>query len=114
MRAIIAGSRDCTDRDVVGKAVAQSGFDVSLVISGAARGVDRLGEDWAAAHGKPVERYPADWDTHGRSAGPIRNAQMADVAEVLIAVWDGQSRGTKNMIDTARRKGLMVYVYLIQ
>jgi hypothetical protein len=54
--------------------------------------------------------FPADWKTHGKAAGPIRNRQMAKNAEALIALWDGNSRGTKNMIETATKLGLKVYV----
>ena len=57
------------------------------------------------------ELFPADWDKHGRAAGPIRNKQMADYADVLIAVWDGKSRGTKNMIDEMNK--LMKPVYIV-
>ena len=54
--------------------------------------------------------HPADWDKHGKAAGPIRNAEMAEVADALIAFWDGQSRGTANMISLAKSKGLSVAV----
>ena len=54
--------------------------------------------------------YPADWERHGRAAGPIRNEEMAEVSDALIAFWDGKSRGTKSMIEIARRKGLQVAV----
>lgn len=57
-----------------------------------------------------LETYTADWKAHGRAAGPIRNAQMASVAHALIAFWDGKSRETKNMIDTATKRGLQVAV----
>ena len=58
----------------------------------------------------PLQIYRADWETHGRAAGPIRNRKMAENASALIALWDGASRGTKNMIETAQKKGLLVYV----
>ena len=54
--------------------------------------------------------HPADWERHGKAAGPIRNAEMADVSDALIAFWDGQSCGTKSMIELAKRKGLQVAV----
>ena len=54
--------------------------------------------------------YPADWERHGRAAGPIRNEEMAEVSDALIAFWDGKSRGTKSMIEIAMRKGLQVAV----
>lgn len=62
----------------------------------------------------PVERFPADWDRRGRAAGRIRNREMAKHADALIAVWDGESRGTANMILEAHRAGLKVYVHLVK
>lgn len=82
------------------------------IVSGKARGVDTLGELWAERMNIPVDEYPANWDKHKRAAGPIRNSLMADNAEALVAVWDNKSRGTKNMIDTATKKGLLVYVFV--
>ena len=79
-------------------------------MSGHASGADSLGEKFAADHNLQCELYPADWDKHGKAAGPIRNAEMAEVADALIAFWDGQSRGTKSMIDLARKKGLQVAI----
>lgn len=111
MRTIIAGSRTITDPAVVEEAVRASGFKPSVVLSGAARGVDTLGFDWGWANGVPVESYPADWKKHGRAAGPIRNQQMAERADALIAVWDGESRGTKDMIRRALSGGLKVYIH---
>lgn len=111
MKTIIAGGRDITDYNLVLDAVHASSFDITEIVSGGARGVDQLGERIGREFNIPVKVFPADWDTHGKRAGPIRNAQMADYAEALIAVWDGQSRGTANMIQQATKKGLKVYVY---
>ena len=112
MRTIIAGSRCVTDVDLVFRAVLFSGINPSVVLSGAARGVDRLGEMWAEANSVPIERYPADWNTHGKSAGYVRNVEMADNADALIAIWDGESKGTKHMIDIAERKQLIVFIFM--
>jgi hypothetical protein len=114
MRTIIAGSRGCTDRNELISALEICGWVPTTVISGTANGPDQLGEMWAKEFNIPCERYPADWKTLGKSAGYIRNEQMAQNAESLIALWDGVSKGTKNMIDIARRKGLKVYVHLIK
>lgn len=111
MKTIVAGSREINDYQVVRQAIDDSRFLITEVVSGTARGVDRLGEQWARDNGVPVRRMPADWAQHGRSAGAIRNAQMAEYADALIAVWDGRSRGTKNMIDNARRRGMRVHVH---
>ena len=81
-----------------------------VIVSGHASGADALGEHYAQERGYETEIYPADWKTNGRAAGPIRNAQMATVADALIAFWDGKSRGTKNMIDTAKKHNLHVAV----
>lgn len=110
MRTIIAGSRDITDQMIVESAVVESGFSVTSVVCGEARGVDLLGKRWANKQKIPVISFPAQWSVHGKSAGFIRNTQMAENADALIAIWDGSSRGTKMMIDIAKKKGLVVFV----
>ncbi len=111
MRTIIAGSRTIEDYELVAKAVSDSGFPISQVVSGCARGVDTIAINWAYKNLLPVARFPADWDKHGKAAGAIRNERMARFADALIAVWDGESKGTKNMIDTARRHGLKIHIH---
>jgi len=129
MRTIIAGSRSIKDFDVVEEAVEESGFDVTTVISGGAYGVDRLGEQWAQENGIEFEVYPADWNdiTHpdavvimskwGKpydvTAGSRRNEQMAEVADALIAIHDGKSKGTQDMIDRAKKHGLKIFTKTI-
>ena len=81
-----------------------------IVVSGACRGADRLGERYAQMHGYRLNRFPADWDRHGNKAGFLRNLEMADNANALIAFWDGTSNGTKSMIEIARKKGLAVRI----
>ena len=114
-RVIIAGGRDFNDYPLLKAKCDNILADKTathriIVVSGAAKGADSLGEQYAREKGYTVERYPADWNTHGRAAGPIRNAQMANSADALIAFWDGQSKGTKNMINIAKTKGLGVRV----
>ena len=89
MKTIIAGSRGITDIKLVGKAVKESGFAITEVVSGTARGVDQLGEQWARNNHVPIRRFPAKWDTFGKSAGYRRNEEMADYADSLIALWEG-------------------------
>jgi len=84
--------------------------EITEVVSGCATGVDSIGERWARANGIPIRRFPADWSQHGKAAGPIRNRQMAEYADALIAFWDRKSKGTKNMIETANRNNLKVYI----
>lgn len=113
MKTIIAGGRTVTDYSLVLKAVKESGLSISAVISGGATGVDSLGERYAKEKHLPLEVYPAEWKKYGTSAGPIRNRKMAENAQQLIALWDGKSIGTKNMIDTAKELNLTVYVKMI-
>jgi len=110
MKTIIAGSREIEDYSLVEAAVAQSGFTITEVVSGTARGVDRLGEEWAARHGVPVKRFPANWDAYKKEAGFIRNEEMGLYAEALVAVTNG-SRGTQHMIDYATKRGLKVFIF---
>ncbi len=117
-RVIVAGSRGVTDFRVVHTAILSARVRWAVhwpitVVSGGARGVDQLGERWARETGSQCIRYPADWDKHGRAAGMIRNEEMAKNAEALIAVWDGKSRGTANMILQAHRHKLLVYVEMV-
>jgi len=114
MRTIIAGSRDCKDYSKVIQAIKECGWKPTVVISGTASGGDRLGELWARNNGIKIEQHPADWDKYGRKrAGYIRNVEMAEVAEALIALWNGQSAGTKDMIEIAKKKGLKIFVLMV-
>jgi len=78
------------------------------IVSGTARGADRLGERYAFDNRIAVKRFPADWETHGKKAGYIRNEDMGNYGDTLVAFWDQQSRGTKQMIEYAMKKGLEV------
>lgn len=86
MKVIIAGSRTITQLDLINQAVAESGFDITEVVSGTANGVDSLGEVWALGAEVPVQRFPAQWQKYGKSAGFKRNRQMADYADAEVRV----------------------------
>ena len=112
MKTIIAGSRDITSPTYIPRAVAQAtNITITEIVSGGARGVDRLGEEYAKKRHIPIQVFPADWTKYGKSAGYIRNEEMAKYADALIAVWDGESKGTGHMIDLAHKHNLEVYVY---
>lgn len=125
LRVIIAGSRDFDDFpklmnsciDILFKITEQNDdLEKIRIVSGTARGADQLGEQYAKIIGYEVSRFPADWDGLGKRAGYVRNAEMAKFAVadgncgVLIAFWDGKSRGTKHMIDLAEKNGLEVHI----
>lgn len=113
MKTIIAGSRSCTRPSALAEALLFCGWRPTLVISGMAAGADYLGVKWAEANRVDIRRCPANWNVHGASAGYKRNVLMAEQAEALIALWDGQSKGTAHMITIARERGLRVYVHAI-
>lgn len=114
-KVIIAGGRSFADYELLttkcDALLKQKSTTLDIVIiSGTAKGADSLGERYALEHGYAVEHFPADWKKYGRAAGKMRNAQMADIANALIAFWDGKSSGTKNMIDTAMKKKLDISI----
>ena len=114
MRTIIAGSRDITDYSFVSDIVSNSGISITFIISGGARGVDRLGIRYAKEKRIPFKVFEPDWDTFGKSAGNIRNCKMGDNADALIAIWDGVSRGTKHMINYAMNSKRILKVYIVK
>ena len=83
----------------------------SVIISGGAPGVDQAAEDAAKSTGLELIVFPADWDGLGRKAGPIRNSQIVEAADRLVAFWDGISRGTQDSIRKAELRGIPVIVF---
>ena len=136
VRIIIAGGREFNDYELLKQSVNDIIFDLERrnavtgignasrvnekhlieFVSGTARGADQLGEKYVSESIWSVKRFPANWDLYGKRAGYIRNEQMAKYSMsdnsygVLIAFWDGKSRGTKHMIDLANKHGLEVHV----
>lgn len=114
-RIIIAGGRNFNDYNLLKEKVDNIISDKRkthqiYIVSGKARGADSLGEKYANENGLNIMEFPADWDKHGRSAGYKRNVEMAENADALIAFWDGESRGTKHMIDIAKEKNLLTRI----
>ena len=107
-RVVIAG---CRDYDNYEEAKPYIDFCLSnirkensiVIVSGCASGADAIGERYAKENGFEVEKYPADWKTYGRSAGPKRNKQMAEICDCVICFWDEKSKGTKSMIEYAKK-----------
>lgn len=115
MNVIIAGSRDITLSPIIMDFFVQrSGITVDSVICGMARGMDLSGRLWAVHKNIPVIEMPANWDTFGKSAGYRRNQAMADCADALILIWDGESRGSGHMRDIALAKKLPIYEVILR
>lgn len=112
MKVIIAGSRHMPDSlyNLIGEAIKFSGYDVTEIISGRARGADRLGEHYAKVNRIPLKAFPADWVKYGKAAGPIRNSEMKNYADAAIVfIWDN-SRGSANMISQMQKAGKPVFI----
>ena len=106
MKVIVAGGRDFKDYELLKRTLDnfQQGYgNITEVVSGTAKGVDKLGEQYANENNIPIKRFVPDWQGFGKKAGHVRNRQMGDYAKehngMLVAFWDKQSKGTKGMID---------------
>jgi hypothetical protein len=79
-------------------------------VCGYCRGVDILGDRWARENNIPIKYFPANWTKHGKSAGYIRNREMVEYADALIAIRKNNSKGTGHTINFAKKKGIPTYV----
>jgi hypothetical protein len=108
IKIIVAGGRNYTDMAVVEAKTLEfihqyySPFEIEIV-SGGAFGADKMGERVAYKYSYSVKLFLPDWQKYGPAAGPIRNREMAEYADVAVVFWDGKSKGTKNMISEMKR-----------
>lgn len=116
LKLIIAGSRSFYNYALLDEALTNllANYDdlpkQIEIVSGHDLGTDRLGEIWAERHNVKITTFPANWQLHGKHAGYLRNIEMAEYADALVAFWDGMSKVTKHMIDIAKSKNLQVKV----
>ncbi len=115
-RVVVCGGKDFADMDLCFRTLDEllpKDSEVEI-ISGRAKGADTFGEEYARSHSMELAVFPAEWSKYGRAAGPIRNRQMIEYAQqedaLVIAFWNGQSCGTRNTIDFARKAGVEVCV----
>lgn len=107
-RVAVIGSRDFNDYDLVIKILDE--YEISLIVSGGARGADALAERYADDNFIETLIFPADWKKYGKRAGFIRNKDIVDNSDFVVAFWDGKSRGTKSSIDLATKAGKICYI----
>lgn len=117
-RIIIAGCRNYNNyeeaKEYINFCISNIKFKYDLVfVSGCCRGADMLGEKYAKEYGYKTERYPADWEKYGKSAGPKRNMKMAEICDFAICFWDGKSEGTKSMINFVKNKNKPIKIKYI-
>jgi len=112
MKVIIAGGRDFNDYDLLCEKcdkILSRQTEIEIV-SGRARGADQLGERFAKERGYPIKMFAADWAKFGKQAGYLRNIEMAEYGDALIAFWNQESKGTEHMIDIAKEKSLKIRI----
>ena len=107
-RVVVAGSREFNDYNLLSSELDKflAGKKNVTIVSGTARGADRMGEQYAAEHGYKIDQFPAEWSKYHQGAGPIRNLEMVKTADAVVAFWDNQSTGTKNIIDCAKHENI--------
>lgn len=114
-RVVVCGSRQFANPFVVSIAIIDRIRELPagcVVITGGARGADAMAHDAAKLYGLPVSVMYADWDRHGKRAGIMRNLAMLDEKpDLVIAFWDGRSKGTAHTITEARKRGIPVEVH---
>ncbi len=110
----VVGSRTFTDRQrlyaVLDDLTINYDYDSVLLVSGGARGADSLAEDWANESGVEIKVFEAEWETYGKRAGMIRNSKIIALADVVVAFWDGSSKGILDSINKARKVGKKVLI----
>lgn len=115
-RIIVCGNKDFKDRDYCLKKLKEiiPKYTNPEIVSGHARGADKFGEEYAKMEGIKCTVFKAEWNHYGKAAGPIRNREMLNYAmdetAIVIAFWNGTSRGTKNMVEQAQKAGVEVII----
>jgi len=110
MRVLVCGGRDYDDQEMLYDAlddIERESGPITLVMQGGASGADELAVDWAKYRGKECLTVFADWKTHGKSAGPIRNSKMLEHSPDLVVAFPGGT-GTADMVAKARATGVPV------
>ena len=115
MKVIIAGTRHIKNYDLVKRIIIDSDFNITEIVSGGCKG-DMLGIRYACENNISFKLFKIsslEWEKHGKSAGPKRNRLMGDYADALIAIWDGLSIGTKDMISYAKHKNIQYFIRIV-
>lgn len=109
MKLAIIGSRSFDNYDFLKTRFKDIG-EIEVVISGGAKGADALAEKWALENNIPTKIFLPDFKKFGRGAYRMRNEEIVNLSDEIIAFWDGKSKGTKNSITYARKKNKLVTI----
>lgn len=99
MKVIVAGSREIFDYNLVKQEIEKCPWEITEIVQGGARGVDSCAFSYAVMNGIKVIEFSALWNEFGKYAGIERNIRMSQYGDCLLAIWDGESYGTANMIN---------------
>jgi hypothetical protein len=109
MKTIIAGGRELTEKGLVEETISERvPWEITEVVEGGQRGIDRMAREWAEENNIVRTTFKADWEKYDNAAGPIRNEEMAKYADALVAIRDGKSVGTEDMISKAEQYNLRI------
>jgi hypothetical protein len=108
MKVAVIGSRSFNDYELLRQTLSK--LEITLVVSGGAKGADSLGEEYANANNIPTKIFLPDWDKYGKSAGMLRNSDIINEAEIVVAFWDGESKGCKDAIAKANKLNKKVLI----
>lgn len=111
MKVAVIGSRTFNDYGLVKETLTK--LDITLLVSGGAKGADSLGERYAIENNITTLIFKPDWERHGRGAGMVRNTDIVKNSDIVVAFWDGSSKGTLDSIRKVEKlnKGLMIIKY---
>jgi len=114
MRVAIIGSRNFNDYNKLKEILNSLNLKIDLIISGGAKGADTLGEKYAHENNIPIKIFYPNWDLYGKKAGFIRNELIVKNSDIIIAFWDGKSKGTNHSINLAKKynKSLIIYNFI--
>lgn len=108
MKVAVIGSRNIKVDDL-GKYLPE---DISEIVSGGAKGVDSSAREYAELNGLKLTEFLPDYEKYGQRAPLRRNDQIIDYADMVLAFWDGKSRGTAYVIRNCEKKNKKVDIYL--
>ena len=110
IKLAIVGSRGFNDYKKLNEVVLPAKNKISLIISGGAKGADSLAERFAKENNIPTQIILPDWETHGKSAGFLRNKEIVEAADIVLAFWDGKSKGTQHSFKLAEKLGKKIFI----
>ena len=108
MKVAVIGSRGFTHYELVKETLSK--LEITLIVSGGAKGADTLGEQYAKENNIPTKIFLPDWTKHGKCAGMLRNTDIINEADIVVAFWDGSSKGCKDSITKAQKQNKKVLI----